>query len=435
MFFGTKRRNETINKLIEEQTDQSYWSLVGKRFRKNRMAVWSLRILYVLIFIAIFGDFLANEKPIYCKIDNEAYFPVCKQYLVALGLSKWEARFVNTNWEDQKYQSVIYPFIPYSAKTLDLENNNKAPFSKQEVKSRHFTHWLGTDDLGRDVLAGLISGVRIALMVGIISMGVATIIGIFLGGIAGFFGDDQLSSSLLRLLLNVLGIPLAIFWGFGVRSYTLLEKGNAWQWIWSIFIVLLFMILLNYITSILERFFPPKKMYKVPVDIIIMRLTEVLTSIPGLIILLAILPILDETSIVDVMIIIGLIGWTGIARFVRSELLRIRNLDYIEAARSMGFRPLRIFLRHAIPNALTPVLITIAFGVAGAILTEAFLSFLGIGIPTEEVSWGRMLFNARNNITHWWLAIFPGMAIFCTITIFNLLGQGLTEALNPRTSN
>ena len=131
------------------------------------------------------------------------------------------------------------------------------------------------------------------------------------------------------------------------------------------------------------------------------------------------------------MIIIGFIRWTTIARFIRAELLRVRSLEYIEAAHAMGFSNWRIIVRHAIPNSIGPVLITIAFGVASAILIEAFISFLGIGV-NGEVTWGMLLRWARDNTMAWWLAIFPGLAIFITVTIFNLIGDGLTEALDPK---
>jgi len=113
--------------------------------------------------------------------------------------------------------------------------------------------------------------------------------------------------------------------------------------------------------------------------------------------------------------------------------LRVRNLEYIEAAQAFGFSNFRIILRHAIPNALAPVLIAIAFGIASAILTESFLSFIGVGVPAEQVTWGSLLSLSRQYSSAWWLAIFPGMAIFFTVTIFNLLGEGLTDALDPRT--
>jgi peptide/nickel transport system permease protein len=163
-----------------------------------------------------------------------------------------------------------------------------------------------------------------------------------------------------------------------------------------------------------------------------MRLIEIVNSIPGLLLILSIVAIIEEQSVFYIMAIIGLIGWTGIARFIRAELLRVRNLEYIEAAQALGYSEWRIIARHAIPNALTPVLITIAFGVASAILMEAFLSFLGIGVAAEEVTWGSLLNLARSKFSAWWLAIFPGLAIFVTVTVFNLLGEGLTDALDPR---
>ena len=163
-----------------------------------------------------------------------------------------------------------------------------------------------------------------------------------------------------------------------------------------------------------------------------MRLIEIMNSIPTLIFLLAVLAIIEQPSIINIMVIIGLLTWTNIARFIRAELLRVRQLDYIEAAKSMGFSEGRILLRHAIPNSLTPVLITIAFGIAAAILIEAFLSFLGIGIDTSDVTWGSMLNSSRANIKAWWLAILPGTAIFVTVSIFNLIGEGLSDAFNPK---
>jgi len=119
-------------------------------------------------------------------------------------------------------------------------------------------------------------------------------------------------------------------------------------------------------------------------------------------------------------------------RFIRGELLRVRALEYVQAARSMGFSEWRIMMNHAIPNALTPVLITIAFGIATAILAEATISFLGIGVPPEEVTWGSLLAIARNNFNAWWFAVFPGLAIFITVTMFNLIGEGLTDAMDSR---
>jgi peptide/nickel transport system permease protein len=171
----------------------------------------------------------------------------------------------------------------------------------------------------------------------------------------------------------------------------------------------------------------------VPVDILVMRLIEIVTSIPVLILILAILAIIKTSSIYYVMAIIGAVSWTSIAKFIRAELLRVRSLEYIEAAQAFGYSEYRIILRHAIPNALAPVLIAVAFGIASAILTESFLSFIGVGVPPEQVTWGSLLKASRDaGIKAWWLAVFPGVAIFVTVTIFNLIGEGLTDALDPR---
>ena len=163
-----------------------------------------------------------------------------------------------------------------------------------------------------------------------------------------------------------------------------------------------------------------------------MRLIEIFNSVPALLVILACVAIIKTPSILYIMLILGFLSWTGIARFIRAELLRIRNLEYIQAARALGFKERYTFIRHAIPNALSPVLITIAFGIAGAILVEASLSFLGIGVSADTVSWGSMLNVARRDFDAWWLAIFPGMGIFITVTIFNLIGDGLTEALSAK---
>jgi peptide/nickel transport system permease protein len=132
------------------------------------------------------------------------------------------------------------------------------------------------------------------------------------------------------------------------------------------------------------------------------------------------------------MIIIGFTNWTGIARFTRAEFLKIRSLEYVQAAQALGFSEIRIILKHALPNGLAPAFIAIAFGIASAILIESGLSFLGIGVPHDVVTWGSLLNAGKENFNAWWLVVFPGLAIFLTVTIYNLLGEGLRDALDPR---
>jgi peptide/nickel transport system permease protein len=434
MLIGVKKEREIAAQLSGKQRQsQSYWSVVRKQFHKNRQAVWSLRLLFVLLFVALFGDFLANEKPLYCKLDGETHFPAFRSLLVGSGLADWEAKFFQTPWHEHEYESAVWPPIPFSASTLDLSNSNFAsPGAIMEKNDRHFKHWLGTDELGRDVAAGLVAGTRIAVLVGVVAMAIATLIGGILGALGGYFGDERFRLSRARLWLNVLALPLAYFFGFISRAYPLQEGTLSIELLKSIGLFLLVLALANGLASLLNRIPPLAKEVRIPLDLIVMRMIEIFNSIPALLLILSVVAIIENKSIFYIMAIIGLIRWTGIARFMRAELLRIRSLEYVEAAQALGFSEWRILLRHAIPNALTPVLITVAFGIASAVLLEAFLSFLGIGVPPDQVTWGSMLNGSRSKASAWWLAIFPGFAIFLTVTIFNLLGEGLTDALDPR---
>jgi peptide/nickel transport system permease protein len=168
------------------------------------------------------------------------------------------------------------------------------------------------------------------------------------------------------------------------------------------------------------------------VDWIISRAIEVVLCFPFLFLVLGIVA-LFRPSIYTIMIALGLTSWTNEARYVRGEFLRIRNIDFAEAARASGARNARIIFRHLLPNALTPVIVSASFGVAAAILTESALSFLGLGVPLPTASWGSMLSAAKQHIEYaWWLVLFPGVAIFSTVAAFNIIGERLREALDPR---
>lgn len=168
------------------------------------------------------------------------------------------------------------------------------------------------------------------------------------------------------------------------------------------------------------------------VDIIISRFIEVMICFPAFFLILVILAFVGP-SIYNIMIVIGLTGWTGIARLVRGEFLRLKNQEFVLAARSYGASDLRIMFRHLLPNSLAPVLVNATFGIAAAILIESSLSFLGFGVPPHVASWGEMLSSSRGYMDiAWWLTLIPGLAIFVTITAYNLVGEGLRDAIDPR---
>lgn len=246
--------------------------------------------------------------------------------------------------------SFLAPFLtPYQPDTIDAYRVLTPP---------SMSHWMGTDELGRDVLTRVLYGARISLKVGFVAVGIAMLIGTAVGLIAGFYG----------------------------------------RWI----------------------------------DSVLMRFVDIMLCFPTFFLILAVIALL-EPSIGYIMLVIGITGWMGVARLVRAEVLSIKERDYIMAARAMGASDLRIICRHILPNAAAPILVTATLGVAGAILTESALSFLGIGVLPPTPSWGNILTSGKDYIEFaWWLSLFPGLAILVTVLAYNLLGEGIRDALDPR---
>ena len=168
------------------------------------------------------------------------------------------------------------------------------------------------------------------------------------------------------------------------------------------------------------------------VDAAFMRVVEIIMCFPTLFLIITILAIVPP-NLFWVMGTIAFVGWTGVARLVRAEFLKLRQLDYVQAARALGASRVRIIFRHVLPNALSPVFVSATFGIAGAILTESSLSFLGIGVPLDAATWGNVLRLARPVVTSSpWEALWPGLAIFLTMTSFNLFGEAMRDAMDPR---
>lgn len=167
-------------------------------------------------------------------------------------------------------------------------------------------------------------------------------------------------------------------------------------------------------------------------DQILMRFVDIMLAFPTFFLILAVIAIL-EPNIYNIMIIIGLTGWMDVSRLVRAEFLTLKERDFVVAARALGAGNLRLMFIHMLPNALAPVFVAATFGVAGAILTESGLSFLGLGVQPPDPSWGNILTTGKDNIeVAWWLSLFPGLAILVTVLSYNLVGEGLRDALDPR---
>jgi len=272
-------------------------NLIWKRFSKNRLAVAGGIIVAVLFFVAVFAPLLSPYNP-----------------------------------DDIDRKHILVP--------PDIH------------------HPLGTDDLGRDVLSRMIWGARISLAVGFVAVGIATVIGICFGALAGYYGG------------------------------------------WA------------------ER--------------IIMRFIDIMLTIPTFFLILAVIAFI-EPSIWNIMIVIGLTSWMGVARLVRAEFLSIKEREYVLAAKALGAGDFRIIFKHIMINSMAPVLVSAVLGIAGAVLVESALSFLGIGVQPPTPSWGNILTLGKDNIEiAWWLSVFPGLAILITVLGYNLLGEGIRDSIDPR---
>lgn len=405
----------------------------------------------MLAVIALFASIIANDQPLYAKYKGETFFPAFSfenKYEITDDNGKTEVIQLDiAKWKQMELESVIWAPIVYVPNRSDFLNSDfVGPSDDQFFKDSkgkiipmptRFKHWLGTNKKGEDVLSGLIHASRISLTIGIFSMGVASIIGLILGSLAGYFGDYSLTTKRGTFWSVLVGIAAGYYYAFMVRGYVLSDSiGESgllflWELLLSVIVFILVIGLFYLLGRVISKLPFLNKETNIPMDSIVSRFIEILISIPRIILILSIAAI-AKPSIINIVLIIGFTGWTGIARITRAEFLKIRELEYIQAGRALGFDQTRVIFKHALPNGIAPALVVIAFGVAAAILIESSLSFLGVGVPPDLVTWGSLVSSGRENMGAWWLVIFPGLAIFLTVTVYNLLGEGIRDALDPR---
>ena len=393
-----------------------------KNIKRSRSGKLAFLIICFFAFLAVFGDFIANEKPFYCKFNGKTYFPIFNSYAHAMGWAKIKHPDHTKDWQEINFERSIWPLIPYSANTNDLKNTFKGPFEKKVKSGKFGRHLLGSGQLGKDVLAGIISGTRVAFLVGLLSMVLATLIGLILGSIAGFFGDRSLRIGPAGIIFSLIWLIYFPYFLFFMNSDEVLSLGKI---VFTIVASIGLGTFFWYLGNLLDKTIGTANKFHFPIDLIIMRFLDIMESIPDLLLLFAMLTVISQPGISSLIIIIGLAKWTNIAKFVRAEMLKIRSKAFIQSSNVIGNTSWESLLKHALPNAIQPVVIVFAFGVASAILIETGLSFLSLGVPEDTITWGKLLSNARQKPSAWWLAIFPGMAIFLCVFAFNKLGDVL----------
>lgn len=293
---SSSQKSDSVQQAVGHRT---LWRDAMRRFMRNRLAVFGLILVSIFVFLAVFADLLATHP------YDKAYFD----------------------------RVLLFPF-------------------------EHPEHPLGTDEVGRDYLSRLIYGARTSMTVGLVVQFISVVIGVPLGGLAGYLGGK--------------------------------------------------------------------------VDFIVVRIIEVMTAFPGLMFAILVVSVFGG-GLWMVIFALSITGWIGYARLARGQILFLREREYVEAARCTGVSQNRIIFRHLMPNALSPILVAISFGIPGAILGEAGLSFLGIGINDPLASWGKMVGVSNSYVRVFWhLAVFPTLAVALSMLGFSFLGDGMQDALDPK---
>ena len=355
-------------------------------FRKNRLALWGMIVFIVFFIVAVSGLVLTTG-------DN----PVLDPAKVRLS------------------EKLLQPFTPVTTEMI-----------KPVDRPLFGMYLLGTDDLGRDIFARMMQGAWVSLTVGFVAVGISVMIGIILGGIAGYYGS--LKIKLMDVLCLIAICISLIFLASG-------QGGIALNCFLAAMVLMAFSLIYYYLYfrgSGDMKIFNFLFLDTFTIDTLIMRFVDIMLCFPSFFLILTIVAVLPA-SIYNIMIVIGMTSWMGTTRFIRAEFLSLREQDFVSAAKVMGISDISIIFRHMIPNAIAPVLVSATIGIAGAILAEAALSFLGFGVPPPHATWGNILSNGQRFLYDApWLIYIPGLSILVVVLSFNLFGEGLRDALNPK---
>ena len=326
--------------------------------------------LYISLALALCNAVVSNEKPIVAKQNGQWVFPALKDVWFDITFQPRSKILV----EKESYSLAIYPPIPYAYSTIgSMKEALVTPMTEN--------HILGTDKLGRDVAAGLVRGVFNAFRVGFISCLLACVIGVILGMLMGFYGNDIIKINILQLFVILSSVVLFIFYlVYGFYGFILT---NILGWV-------LFMVFVS-VSLVMAGKFNRLKKFAFPLDIILMRFVEIRKSIPIIILILALLPLISHRQVSHLVLILALLTWPMFARHSRSETMSLMKKEFVQSAQTIGVPFWRLMFHHILPNIMPTIYVVFVFTLVSNILIESALSFLGMGLPPEDISWGSML--------------------------------------------
>lgn len=400
-----------------------------------------MNVFLVFVVIAILAPLLANDKPLVCKYKGEWMFPAFSLKNKVF-IEKESINYMAEDWKNLETDFIIFPPCAYSPNSIDADNApRKSPFENQTMTLQNgevvalpykFRHWLGTTQNGNDVLSCLIHGTKVSLSVGVFSMFIASLLGIIFGASAGYFQNNTLRIGYIQSLFLLMSLFFNYFLCFIIRADQLsdgFQNGGIWliyQVIFTIYLVVQNTVIFLWVGKWIDKKCRLDHKINFPVDTIVMRVIEVLNSIPSLLLIIA-LSAITKPSFSLLIVIIGFLSWTGIARITRAEYMKAKQLDYVTSCKAIGMGYYRIITRHILPNVLPLILVQVVFGLAGAVLIEASLSFIGVGVPLDVITWGSLLNEARDHFSAWWLVLFPGLCVFTLIFIYNKIAVEISK--------
>lgn len=414
--------------------------------RKKLLGNWRLRLscawLGLLLLMAVFADFWASDLPLYAKLNGKTYYPFFQADQTAKlpDPRTGETRLLalsQVDWHQIPTEHQIFTFARYgphyvgtSALQSPLAPQFYTPLNGNKTAiPPHLRHRLGTDGSDRDVLAALIHGARNSLSVAVFSLLLLTFLGLGLGAWAAHQFGKQSQIHLLVLLFALLALFPAYFYGFHIRAYTWTFADkllNGLSYLLGLLVFVGIEVLAVALARLIVRLSGLKFSLPFSVDSLLNFVADLKQSIPTLL-LITLFSMAMQPGVASLVLMIGLTSYTGLYRFARLELARISQMPYMEAARSGGMGFGRTVFRHMLPNFYPLLLPVVVLGMADLIMLEASLSFLGMGLGIEEVSWGKMLNEARSHYTAWWLVLCPVVCIFLTSSSLYVIGNHLEK--------